>query len=66
MSKTGDGYSASTYRWGHNGTNGERERLEAVDHERDARVGWTKGGRLKIGKKAPTKPASNQADQGDH
>lgn len=51
MSKTGDGYSASTHWFGTAGTGGSRpERLGLVDKERDARVGWEKGGRLKIRK----------------
>ena len=45
MSKTGDGYSASTHWFGTAGTGGSRpERLDPVDKERDARVGWEKGG----------------------
>ncbi len=52
MSKTGDGYSASTHWFGTAGTGGGRpERLDPVDKERDARVGWEKGGRLKIKRK---------------
>lgn len=48
MSKTGDGYSANTHRWGQGRTGGSREKLDPVDKERDLRVGWKKGGRLKI------------------
>lgn len=60
MSKTGDGYGASTYHWGQGGTNGGRERIEVVDRERDTRVGWTKGGRLKISKKGEDESPSDQ------
>lgn len=60
MSKTGDGYGASTHHWGQEGTNGGRERIEVVDRERDLRVGWTKGGRLKISKKVEVEPTSDQ------
>ena len=48
MSKSGDGQSSSTYHWGQGGTGGGRERLDEIDRGRNARIGWTKGGRLKI------------------
>jgi hypothetical protein len=61
MAKTGDGYSTSTYFWGQNGTGGGSARGDIVDKERDAKVGWTKGGRLKITKS--TEPKSVQKKQ---
>lgn len=54
MSKSTDGQSSSTYYWGQGGTGGDRERLDEVDRGRDARVGWTKGGRLKIKQRTDT------------
>lgn len=63
MSKTSDGYGANTYHWGEAGTGGEHERLDVVDRERDARVGWTKGGRLKIEKKATTVASEKRRDE---
>ena len=60
MSKTGDGHGSSTYYWGKGGTAGGRERIVVVDTERDARVGWTKGGRLKIGKQVIVEPPADE------
>lgn len=62
MSKTGDGYSANTHRWGQGGTGGSREKLDPVDKERDLRVGWKKGGRLKIKDDTQEDPQSARSD----
>jgi hypothetical protein len=62
MTKSGDGHGSSTHYWEQGGTSGGRERIEVVDRERDARVGWTKGGRLKIGKMAKVEPIKETED----
>jgi hypothetical protein len=60
MSKTNDG-PTSIYYVGQLVTGRPRpEGLDKLDRIRDASIGWTKGGRLKITKKVAEPPLPNQ------